>query len=184
MKNKKNLLLTTFTAIFSLFIFSSVLIAQSYWRDNYDQRWWNYNVPNDYRLNQDQVGEINQYRSEYDSKIIPLQNELRALKIEKRGYTNRRDADPNQIRDYRDQIQDIENQIEDYRFEARDKMNGIFTDNQRGYFNDNSIGWWDGFYDRCGWDYGDRYYDNDYYGGRQYRNRGYGHGYGCGHGCW
>jgi len=176
MKSRKNLLLTTFIALFSLFIFSSVLIAQSYWRDNYDQRWWNYNVPNDYQLTQDQVNEINQYRSKYDSKIIPLQNELRALRTEMRDYNN--NANPDQIKDYRNQIRDIENQIEDYRFEARDKMSSIFTGNQRVYFNDNSIGWWDGMYDRCGWDYGNMNYDNDYnYGSRS--NHGYGGG--C---CW
>ena len=174
MKNRKNLLLTTSIAIFSLFIFSSVLIAQSYYRDNYDQRWWNYNVPNDYQLTQDQVNEINQYRSEYDSEIVPLQKELRALRTEMRGYNYRNNANPDQIKDYRNQIRDLENQIEDYRFEARDKMSGIFTDNQRGYFNDTSIGWWDGMYDRCGWDYGDMYYDNDSYRGgwSNHRNGG------------
>jgi len=162
MKNKNHLIITALITVFGLLIFSSVLIAQSYWRDNYDQRWWNYNVPNDYRLTQDQVDEINQIRSEYDSKIIPLQNQMRALRTEMRGYINRRDTDPDQIKDYRNQMRDLEHQIEDYRFEVRDKMNDVFTDNQRVYFNDNRVGWWDDMYDRCGWDYGNMNYDNDY----------------------
>jgi Spy/CpxP family protein refolding chaperone len=176
MKNRNNLIITALITVFGLLIFSSVLIAQSYWRDNYDQRWWNYNVPNDYQLTQDQVDEINQYRSEYDNKIIPLQKEMRTLRIEMEGYMNRNDADLDQIKDYRNQMRDLENQIEDYRFEARKKMNSVFTDNQQLYFNDNSNGWWDGMYDRCGWGYGDMDYDYNNYDRRSNNYRS--------HGCW
>jgi Spy/CpxP family protein refolding chaperone len=82
-----------------------------------------------------------------------LKNELRALRIEMRGYMNRSDFDPGQVKDYRNQIRDIEDQIADYRLDYRKNMNNLLTDNQRIYFNNTSNGWWGGFYDRCGWDY-------------------------------
>lgn len=88
MKNKGNLIFTALIAIFGFFIFSSVINAQSDWRNNYDQHWWSYDMANNYRLAPGQVNEINQYRSEYNSKITQLQNDLRGFRIEMNGYSN------------------------------------------------------------------------------------------------
>ncbi|MHB1687876.1 MAG: Spy/CpxP family protein refolding chaperone [Ignavibacteriaceae bacterium] len=179
MTRKNKFRTTALIALLGLIFLSSNITAQSYGgkhhnNNYYDRGWWNSNVPSQYQLTPDQIKGMNQYRTDYDTKIIPLQKELRALRIEMRGYINRNNMDPGKIKDYRKQIREIENQIEDYRLEARDKINGILTDNQRVYFNDNSIGWWDVMYDKCGWGYGDMDYDNDYY-----YNGYYGR-----HGCW
>lgn len=187
MKNRKNSLLTALIAVLGLLFFSAAIYAQGYWNhdNNYDRNWWNSNVPGQYQLSNDQVNKLNELRLEYDGKILPLQNELRSLRTEMRSYTNRTDFDPNKIQDYRKQIRDIEDQIADFQLNYRKDMNDFLSDNQKTYYNNPSYGWWDNFYGRCGWDYGDRYYNNNYYNGRQYRYRGHTHGYGCGHGdCW
>ena len=163
--------------VIALAVFTSNIIAQSNWckDDYYGMKWWNTDLPTQYQLSADQIAELNNYRTESNQKIIPLQKELRALQIEMRGYINRSDSDPDNIRDYRNQIRDIQDEIADIRINARDKMNDVFTDNQQVYFNDSRVGWWGGFYERCGWDYEDMTFDTDYgYSGRG-RNR---------KGCW
>ncbi|NOX66540.1 MAG: hypothetical protein GXO85_12330 [Chlorobi bacterium] len=169
----------TLIVVIALIALTSSMFAQGYWcndRDGYGMSWWNTNLPSQYQLSADQVVELNEYRTNFDQKIVPLQKELRALQIEMRGYVNRNNSDPVKVKEYRNQVRDIQDQIADIRIEARQKMNSIFTDEQQGYFNDTRVGWWDGFYGRCGWDYEDMMYDTDYgYNGRS------GH---RGNGCW
>ncbi len=163
----------------SLIILTSSLFAQGYRchdRDNYGMSWWNTDLSSQYQLTADQVTELNEYRVEFDQKIIPLQKELRAQQIEMRGYVNRNNADPAKVKEYRTQIRDIQDEIADIRIEARKNMNSVFSDEQQVYFNETRVGWWDGFYGRCGWDYEDMMLDADYgYNGRS-GNRG--------NGCW
>ena len=46
-------------------------------------------------------------------------------------------------------------------------MSALLTDTQKQYFNSSSTGYWDNFYDRCGWDYDNMSYD--YGNNRDYR---------------
>jgi len=169
---------TILIAVIALITLSTSIFAQGYWCNDADYGigWWNTNLPSQYQLSADQVVQLNKYRVDFNQKIIPLQKELRALQIEMRGYVNRNNADPAKIKEYRNQIRDLQDQIANIRIDARKNMSGIFTDEQRGYFNDKRVGWWVGVYERCGWDYGDMMYDIDYgYNGRAgYR----------GNGCW
>ncbi|MBU2493303.1 MAG: hypothetical protein KJ571_11815 [Bacteroidetes bacterium] len=179
MLNKKKYFLTISLIVTGIILFSTAVFAQGYWNSNndYNLGWWNNNVPSQYQMQPDQIEEMNDLKIEYDQKIIPLQNELRALRTEMRGYMNRTDFDPSQVKDYRNQIRGIQDQIADYRLDYRKNMNNLLTDNQRIYFNNSSNGWWDGFYDRCDWNYAYMDYDNDYYyDDWSNRNRG--------HGCW
>jgi Spy/CpxP family protein refolding chaperone len=174
MLNKKKNFLTISLIVTGIVLFSTAVFAQDYCNHNndYDLGWWNYNVPSQYQMQPDQIKEINDLRLQYDKDIIPLQNELRALRIEMRGYMNRTDFDPGQVKDYRNQIRDIEDQIADYRLDYRKNMNNFLTDNQKTYFNNSANGWWDGFYDRCDWDYdGDMMNDYDYGNNRMMNGR-------------
>ena len=170
---------TALIVVIALIALTSSMFAQGYRcndRYGYDMNWWNTDLPSQYQLSADQVVKLNEYRAEFDQKIIPLQKELRALQIEMRGYVNRNNADPAKVKEYRNQIRDIQDEIADIRIEAKKDMSSIFTDAQQVYFNDTRVGWWDGFYGRCGWDYEDMMYDSDYgYNGRS------GH---RGNGCW
>lgn len=161
MKSKKNSLPITLIAVLGLLFFSAAIYAQGYWNHNndYDMSWWNSNIPSQYQLSSDQVSKLNDLRLEYDKKIIPLQNELRTLRTEMRAYMNHTDFDPDQVKDYRKQVRDIEDQIVEYRLDSRKNMNNLLTDNQKIFLNNTSNDWWDGFYDRCGWDYDNLSYD-------------------------
>lgn len=150
----------------------------------YDSSWWNYNVPNQYQMQPDQIQEMNDLRLEYDKEIIPLKNDLRALRTEMRGYMNRSDFEPDQVKSYRNQIRDIEDQIADYRLDYRKNMNNLLSDDQKIYFSNTSDGWWDGFYDRCGWDYADMDYGMRNNGYMDYDMRDHGRMYNNGRCCW
>lgn len=164
-----------FAVVIAVLAVSLVLFAQENPKKNnsrnhiYDSSWWNYNVPSQYQMQPKQIQEMNDLKLEYDKEIIPLQNELQTLRIEMSKYMNRSDFDPDQVKDYRNQIKEIEDQIAEYRLDYRKNMNNLLSDNQRIYFNNSSNGWWDGFYDRCGWDYADMDYGMRNHG-RMYNN--------------
>jgi DNA-binding transcriptional MerR regulator len=113
MERSKNVKIILLAAVLALMTLSSNLFAQGYWcnDNNYGMNWWNTNLPSQYNLSSDQVAELNEYRADSDQKIRPLQKELRALQIEMRGYIYRNDADPATIKEYRNQIRDLQDKI-------------------------------------------------------------------------
>ena len=113
------------------------------WNSNADAAWWNNSVPTQYALTAEQITTINGIRTKVNEKILPRQNELRALRIESRGYSSRPDADINKIKSYRKQIRNLEGKIDDLRLDARGKINKALTKEQRQYFNNGNYGWWD-----------------------------------------
>jgi hypothetical protein len=170
-QNKKIALLTLVLALFSV---SSNIFGQRYMCNDcdYGMRWWNSDLPSQYHLSSDQVDELERYREDFNQKIIPLQKELRALQIEMRGYVSRNDSDPSKVKEFRNQIRDVQDKIADIRIDARKKMSSVITEDQQIYINDSSVGWWNGLFERCGWDYGDMMYDPDYgYNGRSGHRR-------------
>lgn len=111
------------------------------WMSGHDGWWSNASVPQQYQLSAEQITKVRDIRSEYDDEIIPLQRELRALRIEARGYASRSDAEIGKIKSYRKDINDLEGKIEDLRLEARAKINKVLTKEQRAYYGD-SDDWW------------------------------------------
>lgn len=148
MTHSKSLLAVfAISAIVVLFA-SSQVFSQGYcnwdnWNAGTGVAWWNNNVPAQYALTAEQITTINANRTKYNQKILPLQNELRAVRIEYRGYSNRYDADINKIKSYRKQIRNLEDKIDDLRLDARGKINKVLTKEQRLYFNNGNYGWWD-----------------------------------------
>jgi len=135
--------------IISVLSLSSLVFAQDYcYYDNWSRgagaQWWNNNVPTQYALTAEQITKINDIRNKNYDKILPLQNELRAMRIEYRGYAARLDADISKIKSYRKKIRNLEDKISDLRLDARGKINKVLTKEQRLYFNDGGYGWWDG----------------------------------------
>ena len=154
-------------SLLSLFAIGAVLVifassqafSQGYcnwdnWNSGRDAAWWNNNVPAQYALSAEQITTINTIRTKYNKKILPLQNELRAVRIEYRGYDSRYDADVSKIKSYRKQIRNLEDKIGDLRLDARGEINKVLTKDQRPYFNSGNYGWWDG--ERNWWHSGGR----------------------------
>ena len=117
-----------------------------YW-DNWEMSagpgWWNNTISDQYALSADQANRMNSIRTQAQEKTLPLQNQLHSLRVEMRGYASRYDVDSNKIKNYRNQIRDLEDQIADAHLNARDKINKVLTKEQRVYFNQGSYGWWD-----------------------------------------
>ncbi len=103
---------------------------------------WNQNVPEKYWLTAQQIDNVRQIRSNYDDKILPLQQKLYSLRIEARGYASDPDANLGKIKDYREEIRGLEGKIDDLRLDARGEINKVLTKEQRVYFSDN-FDWWD-----------------------------------------
>ncbi|VAX25562.1 hypothetical protein MNBD_IGNAVI01-3054 [hydrothermal vent metagenome] len=162
MLNKKKYLFTAVIIVLSLLFIVTAIQAQGYWNRGYDYDdigWWNNNIPNQYSYSSEQMNEMNKIRSKYDQEIVPLQNKLRDQRIALRDLRNSSNYDTDKASEYRKNIQDIENQIYDYRIDARKDMSALLTDVQKQYFNSSSTGYWNNFYDRCGWDYDNMSYD-------------------------
>ena len=144
-KHKKlALIVSLLGTIMLLSLFSSSATAQSMGRcmSGSDAWWSNSNVPAKYQLSPEQITKIREIRSQYDDEIIPLQRELRSLRMEARGYASRSDAEIGKIKSYRKDINDLEGKIDDLRLDAMATTNKILTKEQRVYFGDN-FGWWD-----------------------------------------
>jgi len=110
------------------------------WQTSAGASWWNNYIPAQYALSADQITEINKTRAKYNEKILPLQNKLRSLRIEFRGYDTRHDADISKIKSSRKQIRDLEDKISDLRLDTRAKINNLLTKEQKLYFNDGGSG--------------------------------------------
>jgi len=135
-------------AVIGLVALSTQAFSQGYcywdnWQTSAGASWWNNNILAQYALSAEQITEINKTRAKYNEKILPLQNELRSLQIEFRGYDTRYDADINKIKSYRKQIRDLEDKISDLRLDTRGEINKLLTKEQKLYFNDGGYGWWD-----------------------------------------
>jgi Spy/CpxP family protein refolding chaperone len=135
-------------AVIGMLTFATQGFSQGhcYW-DNWDRGagagWWNNNVPTQYALSAEQITKINDIRTQYLEDILPLQNQVRSLRIESRGYSSRYDAEVDKIREYRNKMRDLEGKIENYRLDMREDINKVLTKEQRLYFNDGGYGWWD-----------------------------------------
>lgn len=135
-------------AMFGILAFATQGFSQGncYW-DSWEMGagagWWNYKIPTQYSLSPDQITRMNDIRTQNQQQILPLQNQLSSLRIEMRGYASGNDADVNKIKEYRNQIRDLEDKISDLRLNSRSEMNKILTKEQRAYLNQGNYGWWD-----------------------------------------
>ncbi len=148
MSKSKSIRLLIAVVTFGVLTFTATSYAQNYcywdnWQQGAGMGWWNNNVPAKYALSADQITKINDLRTRYSEKIVPLQNELRALRMQIRGYASRFDADVNKIKDYRKQARKLEAKIDDYRLDLRKDINKVLTKEQRLYFTNGGYGWWD-----------------------------------------
>ncbi len=144
-KHKKlALIVPLLGTIMLISLFSSSTKAQGMrcWMSNSDAWWSNSNVPSKYQLSPEQITKTREIRSQYDDEIIPLQRELRSLRMEARGYALRSDAEIGKIKSYRKDMNNLSDKIEYLRLEARAEINKVLTKEQRAYFGD-SFGWWD-----------------------------------------
>jgi len=99
-------------------ISSSQAMAQDYccnsqWSSNADAQWWNYNTPAEYALTAEQISETNQLRKNSNEKILPIENELRSLRMEYQAANSSPDLDVKKLKSLRSSIRDKEEKIED-----------------------------------------------------------------------
>jgi Spy/CpxP family protein refolding chaperone len=135
-------------AIISMVTLSAQAFSQDYcyydnWTRDAGAQWWNSNVPAQYALSAEQTTNINDIRTKTSEKVLPLQNELRALRIESHGYNSNPNADIEKIKSYRNKTRNLEDKISDHQLDARGKINKLLTKEQRLYLNDGGYGWWD-----------------------------------------
>ena len=150
--------------VITALLVSLTLFAQSKPKKNnstnhtYDSSWWNSSVPGKYWLSDDQINQLNKIKTEYDGVIQPEIEKLNSVRGDFSDYRQQDDINSKRIREYQNQIRGIEDNIYSLRMEAESKIRKVFVNTQKAYFNDSRYGWWDGFYERCGWDYRDMDY--------------------------
>jgi Spy/CpxP family protein refolding chaperone len=117
--------------------------CNSNWSANADAQWWNYNTPAEYALSAEQITEINKLRKNSNEKILPLENELRSLRIEYRAANSNPELDVKKLKSLRSNIRDKEEKIEDINLETKVQVKKLFNKEQLAYFNNNQYNWWD-----------------------------------------
>ena len=144
---RKNVKAVIAMAILSLAGLSSQAFSQNYcnydnWTSSAGMQWWNNDIPTEYALSTDQISKINDVRANSSEKILPLQNELKSLRMEFRGYNSNSDADIQKIKSYRNKIHNLEDKISDINLDTRVQIKKMLSKEQLTYFNDGGYGWW------------------------------------------
>lgn len=108
--------------------------------------WCNYNVPMKYHLSDEQIEKIDKIKAEYDELIQPEINKLYKVNSDFSDYQQLNDVSNKKIKEYQNDIRNIEDNIESLKVEAGNKIRNILNDGQKTYYNDFVFnGWW-------GWD--------------------------------
>mgnify|MGYP003638015076 CR=1 FL=1 len=117
--------------------------CNSKWSANADAQWWNYNTPAEYALTAEQITEINDLRKNSYEKKLPIENELRSLRMEYRAANSNPELDAKKVKSLRSTIRDKEEKIEDINLETQVQVKKLLTEKQLTYFNNNNYSWWD-----------------------------------------
>lgn len=146
MKTAKTKLTFTLAVLFALSL--SQVMAQhgccnSNWSANADTRWWNNNTPAEYALTAEQITGINKLRKNSYEKKLPIENELRSLRMKYQAANSDSDLDVKKVKSLRSSIRDKEEKIDDINLETKLKIQELLTDKQQSYFNNDKYTWWD-----------------------------------------
>ncbi len=136
----------------------------------YDSSYWNNNVPEQYRLSDDQISRIDKIKAQYDELILPEIEKYDSVRDEYFNYRQQDEISRQRIREYQTELKNIEDNVFSLKKEAANKIKNVFGKTQLPYYN-NSV--YDNWCDNWGWNY-NGYMD---YGTR---NHGYiDYGWGC-----
>jgi Spy/CpxP family protein refolding chaperone len=135
---------------------SSLAFAQRTWRSC--NSWTGRDVPLEYRLDQEQAQETGKIRAEYQEKILVLEKQHAAKRVEMDAEWARSDGDPARMRELRREIRDIEYKIEDIQIEAGIAAAKHLSPEQRRFYGDDFCVWADSGWScsSCQWDDGYR----------------------------
>jgi hypothetical protein len=117
--------------------------CNSNWSVNADAQWWNYNTPVEYALSAEQITEINKLSKNSYEKKLPIENELRSLRMEYGTANTNPELDVKKVKSLRSSIRDKEEKIEDINLETKVQVQKLLTEKQLIYFNNNNYRWWD-----------------------------------------
>ncbi|MCF8303599.1 MAG: periplasmic heavy metal sensor [Bacteroidales bacterium] len=117
--------------------------CNSNWSANANAQWWNYNTPAEYALSAEQITEINKLRKNSYEKKLPIENELRSLRMEYQAANSSSELDVEKLKSLRSSIRDKEEKIDDINLETKVQVRRLLTEKQLTYFNNNNYSWWD-----------------------------------------
>ncbi|MEE4198690.1 MAG: hypothetical protein V2I54_13710 [Bacteroidales bacterium] len=117
--------------------------CNSNWSAKADAQWWNYNTPVEYALTTKQITKINQLRKISYEKKLPIENELRSLRMEYQAANSNPDLDVQKLKSLRSSIRDKEEEIDNINLETKVQVRKLLTEKQLTYFNNNNYSWWD-----------------------------------------
>lgn len=115
----------------------------SNWSANVDAQWWNNNTPAEYALKAGQITEINKLRKNSYETTLPIENELRSLRIEYQAANSSPDLDVEKVKSLRSSIRAKEEKIDDINLETKLQIKKLLNEKQQAYFNNDKYTWWD-----------------------------------------
>lgn len=117
--------------------------CNSNWSASADAQWWNNNTPAEYALSADQITEINKLRKNSYEKMLPIENELRTLRMDYQSANSNPELDVKKLKSLRNNIRDKEEKIENINLETKVQIKKLLIKEQLAYFNNNQYNWWD-----------------------------------------
>ncbi|MGK7396607.1 MAG: hypothetical protein ACNS62_18660, partial [Candidatus Cyclobacteriaceae bacterium M3_2C_046] len=85
----------------------------------------------------------NELRKNSYEKKLPIENELRSLRMEYRAANSNPELDVKKVKSLRSTIRDKEEKIEDINLETKVQVKKLLSEKQLTYFNNNNYSWWD-----------------------------------------
>jgi hypothetical protein len=117
--------------------------CNSNWSTNADAQWWNNHTPTEYALSAEQITRINKLRKNSYEKKLPIENELRRLRMEYQVTNSNPELDVKKAKALRTSIRDKENKINDINLETKLQIKKLLYKKQLTYFNNSQYTWWD-----------------------------------------
>lgn len=106
------------------------------------------------QLSKEQAKKIDGIQDQYNEKTIPLRQKLNLLRTETYNYNLNKNIDIDKVKDYRQQIRDIQGKIDDTRLDEIAELNKVLPEDQQisfnGYFGQYADNVGSGMMNNCG----------------------------------
>lgn len=87
------------------------------------------------QLSKEQAKKIDEIQDKYNEKTIPLRQKLNLLRTEAYNYNLNENIDIDKVKDYRQQIRDVQGEIDDTRLDEIAELNKVLPEDQQLSFN-------------------------------------------------
>ncbi|MFZ0456055.1 MAG: periplasmic heavy metal sensor [Ignavibacteriaceae bacterium] len=136
MSRIKNLSIIAALAIAGLLLLSFPVFAHGGGNNGYCGNYtYNNNKQNNTQLSKEQTQKIDKIQDKYNDEALPLRQKLNTLRTEAYNYSLNNNTDIDKVKDYRQQIRDLQGKIDDLRLDALAEIDKVVPEDQQDNYN-------------------------------------------------